>query len=164
MCGKELTVSHTSPSFFTCLQLKSYENTVEKEEITRNEQFLLSPYGELSAILTGLKIVVCKLYRFGRVKFVVWERVDHYIDWPPQSASPVAKLDSAQVGLRGLRRLIGSMPFANALSPLFTEHLTPYNFSLCTKQFFILMRKKEVVRTFWGNEGEYTCNRHLLQY
>ena len=28
---------------FTCLQYKSFENTVRKEEIARNEQFLLFP-------------------------------------------------------------------------------------------------------------------------
>ena len=28
---------------FTCLQYKSFENTVEKGEIARNEQFLLFP-------------------------------------------------------------------------------------------------------------------------
>ena len=29
--------------FFTCLQKKTFENTVRKEEIARNEQFLLFP-------------------------------------------------------------------------------------------------------------------------
>ena len=37
-----LTLSQTSPGF-TCLQYKSFENTVGKEEIARNEQFLLFP-------------------------------------------------------------------------------------------------------------------------
>ena len=32
-----------NPWFFTCLQYKSFENTVEKGEIARNEQFLLFP-------------------------------------------------------------------------------------------------------------------------
>ena len=31
------------PWFYTCLQYKSVENTVGKEEIARNEQFLLFP-------------------------------------------------------------------------------------------------------------------------
>ena len=35
-----LTLSQTSPGF-TCLQYKSFENTVGKEEIACNEQFLL---------------------------------------------------------------------------------------------------------------------------
>ena len=38
-----LTLSQTSPDFFTCLQHKSFENTVGKGEIARNEQFLLFP-------------------------------------------------------------------------------------------------------------------------
>ena len=52
---------------FTCLQYKSFENTVGKGEIARNEQFLLFPqsffypFRELSAIFTKFKIVVCKL-------------------------------------------------------------------------------------------------------
>ena len=37
-----LTLSLTSPGFI-CLQYKSFENTVGKGEIARNEQFLLFP-------------------------------------------------------------------------------------------------------------------------
>ena len=37
-----LTLSHTRPGFM-CLQYKSFENTVGKGEIARNEQFLLFP-------------------------------------------------------------------------------------------------------------------------
>ena len=40
--GKELTLSETS-LVFTCSQYKSFENTVGKGEIARNEQFLLFP-------------------------------------------------------------------------------------------------------------------------
>ena len=40
---KELTLSKTSPSFFLCLQYKSFENTIGKGEIVRNKQFLLIP-------------------------------------------------------------------------------------------------------------------------
>ena len=58
---------------FTCLQYNSFENNVGKGEIARNEQFLLFPqcfyrFGELSAIFTKFKIVVCKLFRIGRVQ------------------------------------------------------------------------------------------------
>ena len=57
---------------FTCLQYKSLENTVKKGEIARNEQFLLFPQCFLpiwrtSTILIKSKIVVCKLFQFGRV-------------------------------------------------------------------------------------------------
>ena len=34
---------HHGPLVFTCQQYKAFENTVEKEEIARNEQFLLFP-------------------------------------------------------------------------------------------------------------------------
>ena len=58
---------------FTCLQYKSFENTVGKGEIARNEQFLLFPHSvfclfvDLSAIFNKIEIVVCKLFEFGRV-------------------------------------------------------------------------------------------------
>ena len=38
----QLTFSQKSPGF-ACLQYKSFENTVGKGEIARNEQFLLFP-------------------------------------------------------------------------------------------------------------------------
>ena len=53
---------------FTCLQYKSFENTVGKGEIARYEQFLLFySFGELSAIFTTFKTVVCKLFQFESV-------------------------------------------------------------------------------------------------
>ena len=61
------------PCFFTCLQYKSFENTVGKGEIARNEQFLLFPlcflypFKELSVIFIEVKIVVCKLFQLRRV-------------------------------------------------------------------------------------------------
>ena len=36
-----LTLSQTSPGFFTCLQYKPFDNTVGKGGIARNEQFPL---------------------------------------------------------------------------------------------------------------------------
>ena len=62
-----LTLSQTSP-WFTCLLCMSFENTVEKGEIARNEQFLLFPTVfstllEIFSIFIKLKIVVCKLLR-----------------------------------------------------------------------------------------------------
>ena len=54
-----------------------------KEEIARNEQFLLFPqcffytFGEVSAMFIKFAIVVCKLFQFGPVQnIVVWERVN----------------------------------------------------------------------------------------
>ena len=58
---------------FTCLQYKSFENTVGKGEIARNEQFLLFPtvfsthLDGLSAIFGKFEIVICLLFQFGRV-------------------------------------------------------------------------------------------------
>ena len=40
LSGNGLTLSQTSPNF-TCLQYKSFENTVGKGGIARNKQFLL---------------------------------------------------------------------------------------------------------------------------
>ena len=51
---------------------KSFENTVGKGEIARNEQFLLFPQCFLPVMRTlgnfhKFKIVVCKLFHFGTV-------------------------------------------------------------------------------------------------
>ena len=70
-CLLLLTLSQTSPGF-TCLRYNSFESTVGKGEIARNEQFLLfpqcfKPFGELSAIFIESEIVVCRCFQFGRV-------------------------------------------------------------------------------------------------
>ena len=68
--SKGLTLSQTSPFFFTFLQYKSFENSVGKGEIAHKEQFLLSPqsfqktfstvyctfFRELSTVLIKLKL------------------------------------------------------------------------------------------------------------
>ena len=57
---------------FTCLHYKSFENTVGKGEIARNEQFLLFPQfffylpAKLSAIVIKSKIIIWKLFQFGK--------------------------------------------------------------------------------------------------
>ena len=55
--------------FFTCMQYKSFENTVGKEEIALNElsHGVFYPFSELSAIFIKFEIVVCKLFHFRRV-------------------------------------------------------------------------------------------------
>ena len=54
---------------FTCLQYKSFENTVERREIAHNEQFLLFPLFStgFENFFIIFKIVVCKSLQFGRV-------------------------------------------------------------------------------------------------
>ena len=57
---------------YTCLQYKTFENTVEKGEIARNEQFLLStsvfnPSGELWPIFIKFRVVVFKVFETGSV-------------------------------------------------------------------------------------------------
>ena len=75
-----LTLSQTS-LVFTCLQYKSFENTVGKGEIARNEQFLLFPQCFLP-----FRATFCHFNQFNNcrlqslpikksLKFVVWERV-----------------------------------------------------------------------------------------
>ena len=53
---------------------------LEKEKMLVMSNFSFShsvfyPFGELCAIFIKFKIVICKLYQFGSLKFVVWERV-----------------------------------------------------------------------------------------
>ena len=58
---------------FTCLQYKSFENTVGKGEITHNEQFLLFPQCFLPVWITichfhyNLRLSSYKLFQFVRV-------------------------------------------------------------------------------------------------
>ena len=57
---------------FTCLQLKSLKTLWEKEKllVTSNFSFFLSVFyslGGLSGIFIKFKIVICKLFQFGRV-------------------------------------------------------------------------------------------------
>ena len=61
------------PWFFMCMLYKSFENTVGKEGIGRDEQFIFSNsvfylFEERSAIFIEVKIVVCKLFQFERVQ------------------------------------------------------------------------------------------------
>ena len=58
-----LTLSQTS-HFFTCLHYKSFENTVTSTSLSK-----------LSTIFIKSRIVVCKLFNFEVLKFVVWKRV-----------------------------------------------------------------------------------------
>ena len=56
----------------TCLQYKSFENSVGTGEIARNEQILLFPhclylFREISACIIEVKIIVCTLFQLGRV-------------------------------------------------------------------------------------------------
>ena len=86
---------------FTCLQHKSFENTVGKGEIARDEQFLLFPQCFLPIWTTFCHfnhIWNCRLqtlWIWKSLKFVVWERVK--IKWKQKH--------SAQVSLHGVRRL-----------------------------------------------------------
>ena len=69
----------------TCLQYKSFKNTVDKGEIARNEQFLLLPQCFLPVLRTFCHF--CQIWNgrlqtlsvWKNLKFVVWERVKGFI-------------------------------------------------------------------------------------
>ena len=69
------------PWFLRCLQNKSFENTVGKEEIAHNEQFLLLPQRFLPFCRSFClihQIKNCRLQTLSvwkSLKFVVWEKV-----------------------------------------------------------------------------------------
>ena len=67
----DLTISQTSPGFYvSALQVLKTLWVKEKLLVTSNFFFSHSvfyPFGELSAIFIRFKIVVCKLFEFGRV-------------------------------------------------------------------------------------------------
>ena len=57
----------------------------EKEKLLVTSNFCFShsvfyPFGKLSAILIKVEIVVCKLFQFGSLNFVVWEGVSKSTD------------------------------------------------------------------------------------
>ena len=67
-----LTLSQTT-LVFTCLQDKSFENTVGKRRNCTNTEFLIFhnvfySFGELSAVFIKFEIVLCKLFQFRRAK------------------------------------------------------------------------------------------------
>ena len=68
--------------FFRCLQYKSFENTVEKGEIARNEQFPVFPQCFLPVWVTlchfpyNLQLSPTNSFSFGSLKSVVRERVN----------------------------------------------------------------------------------------
>ena len=71
-CPESHNCFPNKPCFFTCLQCKSFENTVGKEKLLIRSNFSSSnsvfyPYRELSANFIKCEIVVCKLFQFGRV-------------------------------------------------------------------------------------------------
>ena len=68
-----LTCSQTSPCFFMFLQDKSFENTVGKGEIARNEQFLLFPQcfypsRDFSPFSVNLELLPESCFIFGELK------------------------------------------------------------------------------------------------
>ena len=78
--GDYLTLSRTSPGFYVSA-VQVLKTMWEKEKLLMTSNFSFShtvfyPFDKLSTIFIKLKIVVCKLFQFGRVlKTVVWERV-----------------------------------------------------------------------------------------
>ena len=79
-CFFNLTLSQAL--VFTCLQYKSFENTVEKGEIARNKQFLLFPQSFLPIWIPFchfhqiLNSRLQSLSVWKSLKFVIWERVE----------------------------------------------------------------------------------------
>ena len=68
------------PCFLRVCSTHLLKTPWEKEKllVTSNFSFSHSVFylvGELSAIFVKLKIVVCTLFQFGSLKFVIWERV-----------------------------------------------------------------------------------------
>ena len=68
------------PWFLRICSTSLLKTMLEKEKLLVMSNFSFShivfyPFGELSAIFIKFKIVVCKLFWFGSLKFVLWERV-----------------------------------------------------------------------------------------
>ena len=83
MSKTALALSQTSPGFYMST-VKSFENTVGKEEIANNEQFLFFLQGFLPIWRTYFhfqQVIICCLQTLSvwrSLNFVVWERVKHH--------------------------------------------------------------------------------------
>ena len=85
------------PWFFTSLQQKSFENTVGKKEIARNNfsfpYSIFYPFGELSA---NFKLSAKSFsLKESKLKFVDWERVNwfhHTTDWIKMYCGPLISI------------------------------------------------------------------------
>ena len=72
------TISQTNLCFYMCLQYKSFENSVRKEEIAHNEHFFLFPatFSTLSINFHPFqfKTVISRPFQFRRVQDLVFEK------------------------------------------------------------------------------------------
>ena len=100
----------------------SLENTAGKGEIARNKQFLLFPVfsthlEKLSAIFIKFKIVVCKLFQFGRVQDLsFWKGlINQYSTYPS----------------------INQSIFYRFQSPIFTTYILDWVTMLSQQLFFL---------------------------
>ena len=116
LSANALTLFPNKPWFFTCLQYNSFENSVGKGEIARNEQFLLFLQCFLTLWRTFChfhQIQNCRLqtlWVWKNPKFFVWERVN----------TPFLH----DMALNPFSQIIILNPFFKEHSnkPLFTEH------------------------------------------
>ena len=134
---------------FTCLQYKSFENTVGKGEIARDEQFLLFQHcflpvnEELSAGFFKFEIVICKLFQFGRVKILSLGKVLMH-----------SQKVSTQVILHRLHRLTSAKIFCfqsnSCVSEGYTTSLFTWFYLLTLSQTtnFRLFQTERVCRHF----------------
>ena len=79
----------TSAGFYMSTVQVFRKHCGKKEKLLTKSNFFFThsvfyPLGELSAIFIRFKIVVCKVFEFGSLKFVVWERVKmlHFLAFP----------------------------------------------------------------------------------
>ena len=83
LCGKELTLSQTSPGFYVSA-VEVLKTLWEKEKLLVTSNFSFSHsvfirFGEHSAIFIKFKIVVCKFFQFGRVQNLLFGKgLRHY--------------------------------------------------------------------------------------
>ena len=59
------------------LKTRREKGEIAKRAISPFSHSVFYQFEEHSAIFIKFKIVVCKLFQFGRLKFVVWERVNY---------------------------------------------------------------------------------------
>ena len=121
----------------------------EKEKLLITSNFPFShgvfyPFGELSAIFIKFEIVVCQLFQFGSLKFVIWKRVKSLYELLPFCAlcNFVGKMHNAsKFGQLNLWMLI-------SLLILFMIDLYKDNhIYVCVHNFFLLKTTSQKLMT-----------------
>ena len=157
------TFRKQAQGFYVCAAQAFWKHCGKKEQFLAISNFFFShsvfyPFGELSVIFIELKIVVCKLFQFGRVKFVVWKGLsfNDQMSLEVITLRPFDKQKSYwfrkkfdQITLCGLRRVFLAETVCRCIQDPFQLHLDLHEIEI---YFCCVCRRKchyEFNRVIW---------------